>query len=65
MSDFVKISVIHKIIGVFFFKYNMTIEIRIDYVMIKTGLTAIAFPIKIETLRHLFIYDPGAWTSRI
>lgn len=38
----------------------MTIEIRIDYVMTKTGLTAIAFPIKIETLRHLFIYDHGA-----
>lgn len=59
MSDFVKISVIHKIIG-FLNKYNMTIKIRIDYVMIKTGLTAIAFPIKIETLRHLFIYDHGA-----
>lgn len=58
MSDFVKISVIHKIIG--FFKKYMTIKIRIDYVMIKTGLTAIAFPIKIETLRHLFIYDHGA-----
>lgn len=43
----------------------MTIEILIEYVMIKTGLTAIAFPIKIEALRHLFIDDPGAWTSRI